>query len=800
MHQRITELEASETQRKRAEEAQDKEPNCLRILAVDDDQTALYFYREVLYPMGNLRGSETTTGDLETKLSSNRFSKTSIPSFDVIPCHRGDEAVETVRVAIEENKPFAVVFLDVRLPPGPDGVWTAEHIRALDPYLQIVMVTGYSDVDPVGIACRVPPMEKLFYIRKPLDPQEVRQFASALGAKWHAERQVRKIHAELRESEEKYRTLTESSLTGVFIHQDGKYVFVNDRFAEIHGYRTQELLGKKYWTLIHPDEREATKEKASKRLKGEAAPQRYEVRRLRKDRETIWCEMMAACIEYRGKPAIMGNIIDITARKQAEETLRESEKRYTVLFESTPDGILAADIHTRKFQYANPAICSMLGYSKEELMGISVDDIHPKEHIERVLSEFKHMARGEKTLATEIPCLRKDGTVIYADINTTKELLDGKETIIGFFRDITERKRAEEALQESEQKYKSLINNVKLGIFRSTPGATGKFLEVNPTMEEITGYSREELLSMNVSDLYVRPEEREAVLEEMATAVGKATKELNFRKKDGTEIVVSDTKVAVRDNTGKVLYFDGIIEDITERKQAEGALQESEKKLRFLSSHLLTAQERERRRVSIELHDELGQALTLLKIRLRFIERKLRKDQAGIRQDCEDTLGYMDQVIENVRRLSRDLSPSILDDLGLSAALRWLIDDFTKHYNIKTSLYMDDINDLFSLEAQITIYRIFQESFTNIVKHAQATRVSVAIRKQNGSVSFLVEDDGKGFDVEQAVGRNSTEKGLGLTAMDERARMLEGFLDIWSQEEKGTRITLTIPMDERGGR
>jgi len=548
LRQRIMELEASETQRKRAEEAQDKEPNYLRILAVDDDQTALDFYQEVLFPMRNLRRSESTTGDLEAKLSSNRFSKTSIPSFDVILCHRGDEAVETVRVAIEENKPFAVVFLDVRLPPGPDGVWTAEHIRALDPYLQIVMVTGYSDVDPVDIACRVPPMEKLFYIQKPLDPQEVRQFASALGAKWHAERQVLKIHAELRESEEKHRTLTESSLTGIFIHQDGKYVFVNDRFAEVHGYRTQELLGKEYWTLIHPDEKEGVKEIVSKRLKGKAVPQRYEVQRLRKDGETIWCEMMAACIEYGGKPAIMGNIIDITERKQAEEALRESEK-----------------------------------------------------------------------------------------------------------------------------------------------------------------------------------------------------------------------------------------------------------KLRFLSSRLLTAQEMERRRVSIELHDELGQALTLLKIRLRFIERNLQTDRTGIRQDCEGTLRYIDQVIENVRRLSRDLRPSILDDLGLSAALRWLIDDFTKHYNIKTSLYMDDINDLSSLEAQITIYRIFQESFTNIVKHAQATRVSVAIRKQDGSVSFLVEDNGKGFDVEQAVGRDSTEKGLGLAAMDERARMLGGFLDIWSQEGKGTRITFTIPMDKGGG-
>jgi len=115
----------------------------------------------------------------------------------VILCHQGDEAVETVRAAIGRNEPFAVVFLDVRMPPGPDGVWTAEHIRALDPYVQIVMVTAYSDVDPADIACRVPPVKRLFYVQKPFDPGELRQFAFALGAKWHAERQVRKIHAEL---------------------------------------------------------------------------------------------------------------------------------------------------------------------------------------------------------------------------------------------------------------------------------------------------------------------------------------------------------------------------------------------------------------------------------------------------------------------------------------------------------------------------------------------------------------------------------------------------------------------------
>ena len=142
------------------------------------------------------------------------------------------------------------------------------------------------------------------------------------------------IEIEERErTEEKYKTLVESSLTGIFIHQDGKYVFMNDRFGDTHGYQPEELLGRDPLTLIHPDEREALRQVLSKRLKGEGAPNRYEVRRLKKDGETIWCEMMATRIEYAGRPAIMGNIIDITERKQAEEALLESTLRMQLAYD-----------------------------------------------------------------------------------------------------------------------------------------------------------------------------------------------------------------------------------------------------------------------------------------------------------------------------------------------------------------------------------------------------------------------------------------------------------------------------------
>ena len=225
-------------------------------------------------------------------------------------------------------------------------------------------------------------------------------------------------------------------------------------------------------------------------------------------------------------------------------------------------------------------------------------------------------------------------------------------------------------------------------------------------------------------------------------------------------------------------------------------LRQSEKELHFLSSQLLTAQEKERRRLSIELHDELGQALMVLKLKVRSIQKALTTDQKSLDRECNKVIGYINEVTENVRRLSRDLSPSMLEDLGLSAAIRWLVETFTKHYDIESLLDIMEIDDLFSDEGQIIIYRIIQECLTNIAKHAQAKNVSVVIRKQDHRVLFRVEDDGKGFDVKAALSRNFAEKGLGLSAMNKRVRMLGGSIDIWSQEDKGTKITFSVPIIE----
>ena len=223
-------------------------------------------------------------------------------------------------------------------------------------------------------------------------------------------------------------------------------------------------------------------------------------------------------------------------------------------------------------------------------------------------------------------------------------------------------------------------------------------------------------------------------------------------------------------------------------------LRESENQLRLLTSQLLTAQETERKRISMELHDGFGQALIALKLHLASLQRKFNKDQKAIFDEYEVAQKDIERIIENIRRLSRNLSPYILENLGLSAALRWLVEDLTKNNKIEASIDIPNINNFLPERSQIIIYRIFQEALTNIQKHAQATYLSAVIRQQDDIISFLIEDNGRGFDVEQVMMKRPGEKGLGLATLEERARMLGVELEIRSKPGRGTTLSFAVPV------
>ena len=329
-----------------------------------------------------------------------------------------------------------------------------------------------------------------------------------------------------------------------------------------------------------------------------------------------------------------------------------------------------------------------------------------------------------------------------------------------------------------------------------------KISSVNKATCDLLGYKENELIGKDINRIVPLEEKifRDSGFQRLLGGETVVNNEIDYMTRNGKRVPMLFSAAVLRNKEGETEGVVGIARDITERREAEEALRQSERELHFLSYQLLTAQEKERRRLSVELHDELGQALMVFKLKARSIQRALGTGQAKLKAECDEVIAYINEVTENVRRLSRDLSPSILEDLGLSAAIRWLVEASTKHYNIKSSLDMTEVEGLFSHEGRITVYRIVQECLTNIAKHAHAAHVSIAISKQDGEVLFSVQDDGKGFDVKEVFGRDPTKKGLGLSAMYERVRILGGSLDIWSEKGTGTRITFKVPLDERGNR
>ncbi|MAG13133.1 MAG: diguanylate cyclase [Spirochaetales bacterium] len=290
-----------------------------RILAVDDEADTLQFYRDFFSSLGDAQKSDTRLDALEIELFGRPESKLPSQQYNVEFCSQGDTAVEFVERANAENKPFAVLFLDVRMPPGPDGIWTAQEIRKIDPQVNIVLVTGFSDIDPVAILEMIPPPEKLLYLRKPLYPEEIRHFAASLTDKWKTERA-------LKESEERYALATRGTNDGLWDWDlRSSSVFYSHRWAEIVG-RDRDVITddpEEWRRLIHPDDIETFDGDFHNHLGSDSATFENEHRLLHKNNSYIYvlCRGLAVR-DQSGKPyRVAGSITDITGRKRAEEKL-----------------------------------------------------------------------------------------------------------------------------------------------------------------------------------------------------------------------------------------------------------------------------------------------------------------------------------------------------------------------------------------------------------------------------------------------------------------------------------------------
>jgi PAS domain S-box-containing protein len=263
---------------------------------------------------------------------------------------------------------------------------------------------------------------------------------------------------------------------------------------------------------------------------------------------------------------------------------------HRAICDGAAEGMLLADIETKRFKYANPAICRMLGYTEEELTQMSVPDIHPKQDLEYVISIFEAQARGEKVLAAAIPCLRKDGSLLYADINTAKISIDGRDCNVGFFTDVTERKQAEEYLRESETKYRRLFEAVSDAII-IFDADTWKPCDVNEAALSLYGYDRDEALKLTPYDISAEPEESKAAIRK--AVAGKLTRIplRYYRKRDGTVFPAEISASTFMLGDRRVMC--AVVRDITERKRVEEALQQAHDELETRvyerTAHLLEA-------------------------------------------------------------------------------------------------------------------------------------------------------------------------------------------------------------------
>jgi PAS domain S-box-containing protein len=343
---------------------------------------------------------------------------------------------------------------------------------------------------------------------------------------------------------------------------------------------------------------------------------------------------------------------EIDVHKRTEEALRESEERYRVLFEGSVHGILAVDLELGRFIYANPSICRMLGYSETEFRQLGIEDIHPEDSLDLVKTAFEFQKQGKKALASELPCLRKDGTVFYADITGSATIIHGRECLVGFFADVTERKQAEEALGKSEERYRTILEDIDEGYFEID--LAGNFTFVNDAECRDLGYSREELIGMNYRRYSDEATAKKAYeLYSNIYKTGKPIKRIlgQYISKDGRRKFNEVSASLVLDAKRKPIGFRGISQDVTDRERAEENIRALNKELQARLQELAETKslEEDAKQVKSEFLSNISHELTTpLNSIIGFSQVLLTKNFGDLN---EKQRGYLENILNSGERL-----------------------------------------------------------------------------------------------------------------------------------------------------
>jgi len=571
-----------------------------------------------------------------------------------------------------------------------------------------------------------------------------------------------------------YQLAVESAHDAIFFKDlESRYVIANPKAVAALGLSREEVIGKNDYELM-PDQEQARKNiEDDRRVFRTGKPREITKKMTGADGQEYWFEAIKVPqFDDGGRTVgLVGIARDITARTRAEEEIAKltkfpSENPNPVL-RIAKDGVIL---------YSNDASSALLKvWHYQEGQALS-----GRWH--RYVTEALHSGRRRQA---EVEC---EGRIYFLTFAPVTEA----DYVNVYALDITKRKWAEEALRESEERYRVLFENSVDGISISKGDSV---IAANQALLDLLGYKTvEEFAKVSVLD-HVAPESRR-MIQERRTARAKdllLTSHYEYkiiRTNGETRDVETSTFEAP---IGQDLLIQRTFRDITARKQAEQRLVTYQKQLRSLASELSLAEERERRRIAASLHDSVGQALALTKIRLEALKEQTSPDEPAQRMD--DILDLLDEAIRDTHSLTFDLSPPILYELGFEPAAEWLTEQVQERHGLATVFADDAQPKPLGLDVRVLLFRALRELLVNVVKHAKAREVKVSVRRDADNIRITIEDDGTGFDPSALIVSGTASGGFGLFNIRERLRHLDGHFEIHSEVGQGTLATLIAPLD-----
>jgi PAS domain S-box-containing protein len=599
----------------------------------------------------------------------------------------------------------------------------------------------------------------------------------------------------LRQSEEKQRLILSNIHEIVYSIRfeegdvlTGTVDFVNDPVEDILGFSAEEFrINPRLWMeSLHPEDLAIVQE-STERLFTDKKPitRIYRIKH-KHTGEYRWMEdhvvPMLATADKK-VVGIFGVVRDITERKRAEE----ERLRLLQVLESSLNEIYMFNVESLRFTYVNDGARKNLGYSMDELQSLTPLDLKPEYTEETFRNMIRPLVLREKEVHVfETIHRRKNGTLYPVEVHLQFVETVGDRTFVAIIHDITERKRTQEEL---------LFQSSMLDQVRNAAIATdldGKITYWNKFAERLYGWRAEDVLGKQANDLVVPPagRMRTSEIRNQVDETGYWEGEIEFQRKDGTIIPIHVTSALLKDSTGKATGRIGISTDITERKQAEEIARTHAERLQALSKQLLEIQENERRSLARELHDEIGQTLTSLKI---LLEINTKAKAGNVNESLQEALALISGLIGRVRNLSLNLRPPALDDLGLVPAIRWHLLHRTEKTGIEGHFKAEPEEIHVSGEIKTACFRVAQEALTNVLKHSKPQSVEVHVMKRGANLELTVRDDGTGFDVDSAFRRAAAGESFGLLGMQERVRLAGGTFVIRSEQGRGSEVQATFP-------